>query len=462
MTSSRLLIVRVVGLCLMLMGLVVAVPAQAQADNFPVFGNRTRILDNIQYNPTGEIIFPSVIRIADHVSNPLGAYYMYYAPHDAPGGIALAYANSPSGPWIEYANNPVIGRVWSPHYNVSHVSSPDVIWDSVTNRLYMYFHGENSTTRLATSTDGITFTYDKVVVSTANFTGISEASYARVFRHTMPSRGNTYTMLLMGNNSGTRRIYLAWSNDGRNWTTQPTAFISPVSSEGNQLSSANFFPWNGRYYVVYHSNNGNMHATEVDSNFNILRRAGTFYDSISGFPDDGKVSAPEFLTVGSTLYMYYATGPRLDSRLAFATANISAPPLFDSIVDNNSSSGVTVSGSWVASTGAAGYYGSNYLHDNNAGQGQKSVRYSPNLPAAGTYEVYGRWAAHPNRATNVSFDIAHAGGVTTVTVNQQINGNQWYSLGTFTFNAGTSGNVLIRTTNANGYVVADAVRFVER
>ena len=49
--------------------------------------------------------------------------------------------------------------------------------------LWLYFHGENTTTRLARSKDGIHFTYDKVVLSTSMLpAGTTETSYARVFR----------------------------------------------------------------------------------------------------------------------------------------------------------------------------------------------------------------------------------------------------------------------------------------
>ncbi|MEU7840141.1 hypothetical protein AB0B39_04135 [Micromonospora sp. NPDC049114] len=36
----------------------------------------------------------------------------------------------------------------------------------------------------------------------------------------------------------------------------------------------------------------------------------------------------------------------------------------------------------------------------------------------------------------------------------------WVPLGTYPFTAGSDGSVLIRTENTDGYVVADAVRFV--
>lgn len=61
--------------------------------------------------------------------------------------------------------------------------------------------------------------------------------------------------------------------------------------------------------------------------------------------------------------------------------------------------------------------------------------------------------------TNALFDITHAGGTTTVIRNQQTQGGQWVSLGTYEFSAGTSGNGLIRTSGTDGYVIADAVRW---
>jgi lysophospholipase L1-like esterase len=130
------------------------------------------------------------------------------------------------------------------------------------------------------------------------------------------------------------------------------------------------------------------------------------------------------------------------------------------IVDNSDATGITRTGEWLESSATAGFHGPNYLHDANTGQGTKSVRYTPILPSAGTYEVFGRWTTHTNRATNVRFDIIHSGGTTSVTRNQQLNNGVWVSLGSYTFPAGTVGSVLIRNDDANGFVIADAVRFV--
>ena len=58
----------------------------------------------------------------------------------------------------------------------------------------------------------------------------------------------------------------------------------------------------------------------------------------------------------------------------------------------------------------AGFIGTDYLHDNNAGQGTKQVFY--HLPAglSGFQRVSLRWTAHTNRASTVSIEIRHRGG----------------------------------------------------
>ncbi len=136
------------------------------------------------------------------------------------------------------------------------------------------------------------------------------------------------------------------------------------------------------------------------------------------------------------------------------------PPQADLVKDNKDATGIQLTGAWVSSTVTPGYYHSNYIHDNNTAKGTKSVRFTPTLSSAGNYEVFARWTSGENRASNVPMDIVHAGGTATVSVNQKINGQQWFSLGTYAFDAGANGSVLIRTAGTSGYVMADAVKFV--
>jgi len=69
-------------------------------------------------------------------------------------------------------------------------------------------------------------------VTTKMFDDITEASYARIFRYSLPGRDNRYIMLLMGNNQGTRRIYLSWSRDGRIWDSRRAPLIDPPPGTG--------------------------------------------------------------------------------------------------------------------------------------------------------------------------------------------------------------------------------------
>ncbi len=288
---------------------------------------------DLRYNPSNDIIYPSVIEAHKYFAQPLGRYYLYYAPHNAPGGICLAYADALPGPWREYSANPVITCEWSPHYKVSHVSGPDAIWNAEGKKLFLYFHGENPVTRLASSTDGIHFDYEGSVITTKMFDQVSEASYGRVFRYTLPGKDNRYIMLLMGNNRETRRIYLAWSREGRHWETRGTPVMDPPPGT-DQVAGAVYLPWQGRHYLIAHANraadpgsfnvNFNLYVAEVDAAFEQTKHLGLFYGRTAVSADNGAVMSPCIIAEGSRLYMFVNIGPRLHNKIALAVADVPA------------------------------------------------------------------------------------------------------------------------------------------
>jgi hypothetical protein len=130
------------------------------------------------------------------------------------------------------------------------------------------------------------------------------------------------------------------------------------------------------------------------------------------------------------------------------------PPPTEIIKDNPSAAFV---GTWPLSTSTAGYYGANY-QTHAAGTGTNTATWSFTIPTAGPWKVYARWTALSNRATNAKYTVNYAGGSVVVTVNQQASGGTWVLLGDYTFNAGAYSVRL--SDNANGYVIADAVRLV--
>lgn len=153
-------------------------------------------------------------------------------------------------------------------------------------------------------------------------------------------------------------------------------------------------------------------------------------------------------------YVVTAMGTR-ESANSVEVSDLPSAMIF--AVDNTSA---VTTGTWNASTSSPGYYGINYFTDGNTGStGGKSIRYSPNLPVAGAYDVVMRWVAGSNRATNTPVDVNAAGDTLHVRLNQQYRNATWVPLGTFNFNAGTAGNVVIRNDSANAYVIADVVKF---
>ncbi|RLJ06566.1 MAG: hypothetical protein DRP16_05000, partial [Candidatus Aenigmatarchaeota archaeon] len=130
------------------------------------------------------------------------------------------------------------------------------------------------------------------------------------------------------------------------------------------------------------------------------------------------------------------------------------------IVIDNLDSGFSVNneGDWSTST-TGNEYSTNWRRDNSPGTGSWA-RWTPNISIAGNYEVFAYWStAGSALASNAPYTVYYAGGSSTVTVNQEINGNQWNSLGIFEFNSGTSGYVQL-DDNANDDLCADAIKFV--
>ncbi|MDH3970492.1 MAG: RHS domain-containing protein, partial [Rhodospirillales bacterium] len=138
-------------------------------------------------------------------------------------------------------------------------------------------------------------------------------------------------------------------------------------------------------------------------------------------------------------------------------APAAAPPAEEVVVDN---AAATLVGTWTATdyTLDGPFRDADWIY-HAAGTGTASASFAPALPAAGTYRVYARWTQRANRASNAPFTVHHAGGSTTVRVNQEVNGGIWVLLGAFDMAPGQNHRVVL-TDDANGFVIGDAVKFV--
>lgn len=129
------------------------------------------------------------------------------------------------------------------------------------------------------------------------------------------------------------------------------------------------------------------------------------------------------------------------------------------VVDNLDQAQVEFRGNWPRSRSVAGYHG-DYYQWNEPGDGSDTFTWKPALPVAGKYEVFAWWSAAWDRATNAPYTIYAKDGPVTIRVSQNKNGGRWVSLGTYEFGAGTTRIVL--SDDADGYVIANAVRLVKR
>jgi hypothetical protein len=108
------------------------------------------------------------------------------------------------------------------------------------------------------------------------------------------------------------------------------------------------------------------------------------------------------------------------------------------------------------------YVGDGYRHDGNAEKGAMTARFTPALPAAGSYRVAISYSLNGNRATNAPVTIHHAQGETKVLVNQRLKPSDGllHVVGTFEFAAGKDGWVEISNAGTDGHVIVDAAQWL--
>ncbi|MHC4885949.1 MAG: hypothetical protein ACYTGH_12780 [Planctomycetota bacterium] len=289
----------------------------------PRFHVPERVLEisDCAYNPTGEVIFPTVVDMAKYLDNPIDRYYMYYAPHGPPADICLATAPSLTGPWTEHGGNPLIPRNWPPHYTVSHVSTPHVLWIEEESCFFCFFHGENTTTRYASSPDGITWTYEGVSISTDDLPPSESIGYTRVYRYDS-GEDYRYVQILVQYHPTRHGIHIARSRDARSWTIDPEPIITPRDVPDSRYTwTTCLVEWQGQPFLVFHADHTgpnhehgdgmvtHLYAAAVDPGLMRAERPCRLVDqeTFNGMPE-ARVSDPFILEEEGKLYLFAAAG----------------------------------------------------------------------------------------------------------------------------------------------------------
>jgi len=91
----------------------------------------------------------------------------------------------------------------------------------------------------------------------------------------------------------------------------------------------------------------------------------------------------------------------------------------------------------------------------------KTATWTITVGSTGSYKLYAKWPASSAQGTDAQFTVTHAGGTSTVTANQRLNGGIWNLLGTYTFNSGTGYEVDLSDQVTSGKVAADAIYIVD-
>lgn len=315
-------------------------------------------IDDYQYKaPSNEYIFPSVVDTKKHTADgkfsdgkaPLDRYYLFYTPHENPGGMYLATAPTLDGPWTE--RNTVIDLDWaravqgSVVNTATHISSCQVVWNDVYNKYFMYFHGPNTTTHYATSDNLVDWTFGKSILNAQDFGSKGdEASYAKVFEHAVPGLDNKYIIMLMICENGMRWIYWGHSKDGIDWTCIQKPLISPnleykkipgtdtkpsySGGMGSNVSGPWFMESNGRYFVFFHGSSGNICVAEVGKSLDMEVHWGEYLKAENVIIDKDeqgnpvalpRVASPFFIQDDDEKwYLFFEAGTRLGANIAYA------------------------------------------------------------------------------------------------------------------------------------------------
>ncbi len=145
------------------------------------------------------------------------------------------------------------------------------------------------------------------------------------------------------------------------------------------------------------------------------------------------------------------------------TLTTASPP---QILIDNTDAGCTQTGTWTSHTTGTYKIGSNYLTAApNSSSTTATCRWTPNIPAAGMYDVYVYYQLASDRNRAAPYTIVYGGGTLELTQNQYSPSNLggWFKLNSapLPFAAGTGGYVQVGNQSTyTGSIGADAARFV--
>jgi hypothetical protein len=144
--------------------------------------------------------------------------------------------------------------------------------------------------------------------------------------------------------------------------------------------------------------------------------------------------------------------------LAWTAPSRALPAKLPGIVLDDSAAEKT--GHWLdGSVAGAQHIGPGYIHDGDSGKGEKSLKWTVEIPKADEYEIILHFPPNGNRASNIPVTVEVEGHPTVVKVNERSAKNGGAaSLGKFHLPPGRTTTVRVSNEETDGYVAADGLQ----
>jgi hypothetical protein len=264
---------------------------------------------------------------------------------------------------------------------------------------------------------------------------------------------------LFRDNARSGFLFRAFStDDGRTWSRPVRTNFPDATSKFHGLRLSD-----GRYVLVSNANPRRRDPLTI-----AISDDGLVFTKLGYLVGGRHVDYPHVIEHDEHLYVAFASAKQTVEVLRIRIADLEdldmagvwAPPpepLRSEMDVDGISIALHLEGNWGTSDKAEEKYGDTYFFLRPGDRGL--VRYTPQLPDAGEYEVFAWWNSRGSRYHAVPYVVHHADGVQTITVDQNRQGGGWVSLGRYRFD--TDGAfVELKADRFPNYVVAEAVRFV--
>jgi hypothetical protein len=333
-----------------------------------------------------------------------------------------------------------------------------------------------------------------IVISPLRITAAGASAPTGITGTTSICGGGSTTLTATGGNSSTK--WYTGSCGGTQIGTGSTLTVSPSSNTTYFAANQGLCNITACASTTVNVTNRTVSAASISptvcinnaiTNITHTTTGVTAINSSTGLPPGVSASyASNTITISGTstqsgTYNYTITPNGCGSATATGTITVNAPSpsglsgndylwlgnsvtgLSDIFVDSESDPNCTLVGFGSGSSTGGWYGGTARYNSGTTGAATATATYTPNVITSGTYEVFFSIVRGSNRAADVPFSIIHAGGTTNLSINQQGSGFEWKSLGTFNFNAGTSGKIIISNgpmSDASKLAMADAIKLV--